>query len=90
MSASCIVWTVWSETILISCWYSGAIDVCRRDAELAVFVHAMKRLIGFGVVEVLFENALFRRPFSTAPPMLPWGFVSCGLVWMIMFTYRNR
>jgi hypothetical protein len=32
----------------------------------------MKRVIGFGVVEVLFENALFRRPFRTAPPMLPW------------------
>jgi hypothetical protein len=35
---------------------TGAIVVCRRDAELAVFVHAMKRVIGFGVVEALFEN----------------------------------
>lgn len=73
MSDSCIVWTVWLETILISCSCSGAIFVWRRAAEAAVFVHAMKWVIGFGVVSVLvLENALFRRPFRTAPPMLPW------------------
>lgn len=80
MSDSCIVWTVWLETNLISCSCSGAIFVCRRVAEAAVFVHAIKRVIGFGVVSVLgVENALFRRPFRTAPPMLPLvGFVSGG------------
>lgn len=92
MSDSCIVWTVWLETILISWWCSGAIDFSRRVAELAVFVHAMKCVIGFAEVSVLVvENALFRRPFRTAPPMLPWGVVSGGLLWMeVMFTYRIR
>lgn len=49
---------------------SGAIVVCRRAADLAVFVHAMKWSIGFGVVSAdLVENALFRRPCRTAPPI---------------------
>lgn len=68
---------------MISCSCSGAIVVCRRAADLAVFVHAMKRVIGFGeVVSVpVVENALFRRPFRTAPPMLPWGLLVVVLLW---------
>lgn len=92
MSDSCIVWTVWLETILISCSCSGAIFVWRRAAEAAVFVQAMKRVIGFGVVSVLVvENAVFRRPFRTAPPMLPWGLlVVVYYRGMGVFTYRIR
>lgn len=48
-----------------------------RAAELALFVHAMKLVIGFGSVEV-FENAAARMPFRTAPPMFP-ALVSGGL-----------